>query len=260
LTHAPLPDRAKIRDDLIRRLFAVAISVGAATTLSQMKWVLHGRAPCFPEYQQLLILLAAMFATVLSWDGYLFSIAQRPLTNTWRFAIDILLVFIYMVLLMTSKLLVWWVFLHAFIYLLYVIWDSLSVRDWLPQYYKRDVPQTVLKVYAGGFRNSLDVSWGPVITIVLAVYFWSLYLLNDRLLSRLNVPGLNERIAGTMVFVILGLLLYRKDKQVRFKIGLRIVVVAGLLIVDGLYLALGPIDSTIWNRVGQYIGSASCDL
>ena len=45
--------RAKIRDDLIRRLFAVAISVGAATTIAQMKWVQGGRWPCMAEWQQL---------------------------------------------------------------------------------------------------------------------------------------------------------------------------------------------------------------
>jgi hypothetical protein len=87
--------RAKIRDDLIRRLFAVAISVGAATTLSRMGWVEHGRWPCLAEWQQLSILTAALMATVLSWDGYLYSINERPLRNFGRFAIDILLVFIY---------------------------------------------------------------------------------------------------------------------------------------------------------------------
>jgi hypothetical protein len=70
--------QANDRADLIKRLFAVAISVGAATTLYNMGWVRDGRLPCIAEYQQLLILVAAMTATVLSWDGYLWAIAQRP--------------------------------------------------------------------------------------------------------------------------------------------------------------------------------------
>jgi hypothetical protein len=95
-TQAPPPSpediraqiRAQIRDDLIRRLFAVAISVGAATTLAKMEWVQLGRWPCLPEWQQLWIIIAAMTATVLSWDGYLFSIKDRPLRNFGRFAIE----------------------------------------------------------------------------------------------------------------------------------------------------------------------------
>jgi hypothetical protein len=254
--------RAKIRDDLIRRLFAVAISVGAATTLYQMKWVQGGRAPCMAEWQQLFVLAAALWATVLSWDGYLFSIAKRPLTTSSRFIIDILLVFIYMILLMTSRLLTWWVFLHALIYAFYVVWDWLSVREWLPQFYygtEPEVPQTVKKVYIGGFKDAPGVSRGPVITIVWAIYFWALYFLNDRALHWLKVPGLNERIVGTTALVVLGLYFYRKDKTNRYTICRRVALVAVLLLVSGAYLAWLPIDLTIWNWAGPYIGSASCD-
>ena len=64
-TRPPLPPgsreaaQANDRADLIKRLFAVAISVGAATTLYRMSWVQDGRPPCISEYQQLLILVAA---------------------------------------------------------------------------------------------------------------------------------------------------------------------------------------------------------
>jgi hypothetical protein len=259
---SPEEVRAKIRDDLIRRLFAVAISVGAATTIANMTWVQVGTWPCMAEWQQLLILIAALTATVLSWDGYLFAINERPLKNFWRFAIDILLVFIYMILLMTSKLLIWWVFLHAFIYALYAIWDLLTIYDWKSQYYTT-LPETgaptVRGVYVGGLRDSSNVSRGPIITLVWGAYFWFLYFLNDRALHWLDLPGLKERIVGTTLFVVLGLYLYRRDKTQRYTMCRRSGYIALLLLADAAYLFWwGFTDSTLWGRVGPYIGSASC--
>jgi hypothetical protein len=194
-----------------------------------------------------------MTATILSWDGYLWSIEERPLRNFWRFAIDILLVFIYMFLLMTSKLLTWWLFIHALIYTLYAIWDLLTVYDWLPKYYYR-TPEgaqlTIRAVYIGGLRDSTDVSRGPIITIVWGVYFWILYFL--------NVHELLNRITGTTVFVVLALYLYRRDKAKRFTMCRRLGWVVGLLLANVAYARWGPTDGAIWNWVGPYIGSVSC--
>lgn len=260
MTNSSVERRAKIRDDLIRRLFAVAISVGAATTIAKMDWVDAGHWPCLAEWQQLFILVAAMTATVLSWDGYLFSIAERPLTNFWRFAIDIVLVFIYMVLLMTSKLLVWWLFLHAFVYALYAVWDLLSVFDWKSKYYTESNKshQTVRGVYIGGLINSPEVSRGPIITLGWGLYFGSLYILNDRALRWLGAPGLSHRIFGTTVFVVLGLIFYRQDKARRFTMQTRLGIVVCLLLASSAYLAWLPIDETLWMWAGRYIGSAFC--
>src|SRR5260370_12000465 len=108
-----MSDRAKIRDDLIRRLFAVAISIGFAATLIKMGWVEKGSVPTLPEWEQLCILLTGLIATVLSWDGYLASIAAKPLIGFWRFAIDIMLVFIYMFFLISSAKPCFWLPLLA---------------------------------------------------------------------------------------------------------------------------------------------------
>jgi hypothetical protein len=255
--------RAEVRDDLIRRLFAVAISVGAAATLAQMKWVEHGRWPCMEEWQQILILSAAMTATVLSWDGYLVSIKERPLRKFWRFAIDILLVFVYMFLLMTSRLLVWWLFIHALIFVLYAVWDFLTVSDWLDKYYippERRAQQTKRQVYIGGLLDSDAVSRGPIITIIWGLYFWLLYLMNDRALRWLNLPGLNQRIIGTTIVVVFGLYLYRQDKANRYTMCKRLGLIALLLIVSAVYLTWLPTDATVWRWMGPQIGSASCAL
>jgi hypothetical protein len=246
--------QAEIRGDLIRRLFAVAISVGAATTLSRMNWVNAGCPPDLREWQQLSILVAATVATVLSWDGYLMSIESRPLKGFWRFAIDISLVFIYMFLLMTSQHRTWWLFIHAFTFCLYVIWDFLSVREHLAEYYPTPRPpadkQSIRDVYARGLE---DVDWpsrSPIITIGWAIYFCLLYLI--------NMHGLENRVFTTTLFALAGLILYRQDKKHRYILRTRAMLVIGLLLLSGLNVRLGPSDETIWKGLGPYIGPASC--
>lgn len=94
--------RADARADLVRRLFAVAISIGFGATLAPMNWVQNGRLPGPDEFDQTLALLTALLATVLSWDGHLLSMRSTPLFDFWRFLINIALAFIYMFLLMAS--------------------------------------------------------------------------------------------------------------------------------------------------------------
>src|SRR4051794_33065163 len=100
--------RAAIRDDFMRRIFAVAVSVGFATTLSKAEWIQQTRLPNVGELQQLAILLTALTATVASWDGYLVSIDKKPLERTGRYVIDLVLVFIYLLLLLTATNPHWW--------------------------------------------------------------------------------------------------------------------------------------------------------
>src|SRR5262249_54173260 len=56
--------RADARADLVRRFFAVAISIGFAATLARMTWVQNGRLPEPDEFNQTLALLTALLATV----------------------------------------------------------------------------------------------------------------------------------------------------------------------------------------------------
>jgi hypothetical protein len=253
--------QASDRADLIKRLFAVAISVGAATTLYQMSWVRVGRPPCIAEYQQLLILVAAMTATVLSWDGYLWSIAQRPLRSFWRFAIDILLVFIYLFLLMTSQLVTWWLFIHALIYTLYALWDFLTIADWIVAYYPSDRQAdtlTIRGVYNEGLSDGAPESRGPIITIAWGLYFWLLCGLNYLFLPLFSGRGLRDHIVGTAVLVVLGLYLYRQDKLYRHSMRTRWAWIVILFLADAAYLGWLPTDQTIWNWVGPHIGTATC--
>jgi hypothetical protein len=249
------------RADLIKRLFAVAISVGAATTLYQMHWVQEGRAPCIAEYQQLFVLVAALTATVLSWDGYLWSIAQRPLHSFWRFAIDILLVFIYLLLLMTSKLLTWWLFIHALIYALYALWDFLSIKDWIVTYYPEDRAAdmlTISGVYSEGLRDGVRAARGPIITIMWGLFFGALCIINYWALPHFNGLGLRDYIVPNSIIVILGLCLYRQDKYSRYTMWQRVAWIVILLLADVAYLGWLPTDRTLWDWIGPHIGSVPC--
>jgi hypothetical protein len=165
--------RAEARADLIRRLFAVAISVGFAATLARMSWVQNGTLPNAAEVNQTLILATALLAAILGWDGHLLAMTDKPLFGFCRFLINLALVFIYMFLLMASahpECLLWTL---AVIFMLYVVWDVLTMRERISSYDPSlaDVPRAtaaqIRNVYAGGFAGGAHVSPGPAITLAL---------------------------------------------------------------------------------------------
>jgi hypothetical protein len=212
-----MADRAKIRDDFIRRLFAVAVSVGFATTLIKMRWVESGSFPTIPEREQLAILLTGLIATVLSWDGYLASIADKPLNGYWRFAIDIVLVFIYMFFLISSPRPSFWLPILAIIFGLYVLWDALTVREHMRHYDVSLIPaesgdeyrakaSDVARVYLRGFLNKADTNRGPIITLSWAIFFV--------ILMFLNLKSAPYQVFVTCGIAIIALILYRCDKMV----------------------------------------------
>ena len=126
--------RAEARADLVRRLFAVAISVGFAATLARTTWVQNGTLPGAAELNQTLILGTALLAAVLGWDGPLLAMTDKPLFGFWRFLISLVLVFIYMFLLMASahpECVLWTL---AVIFILYVVWDVLTMREQIASY------------------------------------------------------------------------------------------------------------------------------
>ena len=130
----PRRARAEARADLIRRLFAVAISVGFAATLARMNWVQNGTLPNAAEANQTLILATALLAAILGWDGHLLAMTDKPLFGFCRFLINLALVFIYMFLLMASahpECLLWTL---AVIFILYVVWDVLTMRERISSY------------------------------------------------------------------------------------------------------------------------------
>jgi hypothetical protein len=239
--------RAEIRADFIKRLFAVAISVGAATSFVQMDWVKDGVWPNISDWERLTILAVGMFATVLSWDGYLVSIDSKPLGDYWRFTIDIILVFIYMFLLISSRRSYLWLPTLAIIFILYVLWDMLTVREHMKSYDSVLSPAgdegtyragfvDVLRVYGRGFLDRPDTNRGPIITFSWAVFFLILAVLN-------YVSTARYQVFVTCAFATVGLFLYRRDKVVQtrtatirgYRMFVRTLLIVTLLSLAGLY-------------------------
>src|ERR1700704_5979680 len=169
--------RAEARADLIRRLFAVAISVGFAATLARMTWVQNGTLPNAAELNQTLILATALLAAVLGWDGHLLAMTDKPLFGFWRFLVNLALVFIYMFLLMASahpECMLWTL---AVIFALYVAWDILTMREQISSHdpalagASRATPAQIRSIYAGGFTGAAHVAPGPAITLAWSGYF-----------------------------------------------------------------------------------------
>lgn len=234
--------KAEIRADLVRRLFAVAISVGFAATLTKMSWVTNGDWPDADERKQIVALITAMIATVLSWDGYLLAIKERPLIGFWRFAIDIVLVFIYMLLLMSSQHMEIFLIVLACIFLLYCAWDVLTIAEHPGKYLldrfdgDRAPFRQIIDVYIGGVRDKGQIKKGPIVTLSWAVYFLLLAIIT---IWAAQEHSAQEHVYSTCVFAVAGLVLYRLDnnyEQQQAVFGFRMPV-RGLIILVTLTIA-----------------------
>lgn len=225
----PISIRSEIRADLIKRLFAVAISVGFATTLASMGCVKNGTTPTYSEWEQLAALLTALLATVASWDGYLVSIQSKPLRGTARFWTDIVLVFIYMFLLISASHPTTWLPTLCVIFALYILWDIFSINEYSQMYWYEENPSdstwNVAGVYFNGLKGSRLVSHGPIITLYWFVYFCLLLVMSP-------TPPRNYSIFITCASAATALMFYRYDKIKRDpeKNTRKIVVIIALLI------------------------------
>jgi hypothetical protein len=214
---------AQNREDFMKRWFAIAISVGFATAVSNMPWLHDGRIfeanlPVdWDEIKQVFRLLVAVVATILSWEGYLNSISTKPLKDGARFFLDIALVFIYLLLLLTSKFPYFWVWIHAAVFPIYCIWDYLSIRAY-PEKYGHSPPAatnytpTIKEVYVGSLGDDPKIYRGPAITLMWPIYFLALPLSYQFILTAADRDKLSTTVAYT-VFIFYGLYEYRRDKR-----------------------------------------------
>lgn len=244
-------DLAKDREDFMKRWFAIAISVGFATALSNMPWLKNSVAPDldlpvdWEQTKQIARLSIAVIATILSWDGYFKSIKSKPLIDGPRFSIDIFLVLLYLVLLLTSKFGEFWLFIHAIAFAIYCVWDFLSIRIYPREYVRNDPGQefnpSILEIYVGSISGASKIYHGPAVTLLWTVYFWALplsyrFILNE---AERNQPLTTFVFAA---FVLVGLWFYRTDKSKGFskakRLGLVLFATLGVL---GATLILGAI-------------------
>jgi hypothetical protein len=237
--------RAEARADLIRRLFAVAVSVGFAATLARMAWVQNGTLPGAAELNQTLILGTALLAAVLGWDGPLLAMTDKPLFGFWRFLISLVLVFIYMFLLMASahpECVLWTL---AVIFILYVAWDVLTMREQIASYdpalagTPHATAAQIWNAYAGAFAGRAQVAPGPAITLAWTGYFVLLAIIaNGRAYAHIRT---------TCVFALIGLVgcwidaAHRQDDGAGgHSMRRRLLVIGGTLMAAAIYFRLWP--------------------
>ena len=222
---------AAVRSDFIKRIFAVAISVGFAATLSNMRWISLGQWPSDAEIEQIMRLLVAFMATVLSWEGYFVALDQRPLNGLPRFIIDVTLVFLYMIFLITTNNQIAFMPILSMIFGLYFIWDVLTIREHLWHYDKSVVKSAshnigygnVVEIYILAAKGRAGISRGPLITFVWAIYIVLLLVMS------LAAETTRQSVLVTCFGAFLGLTLYRVDKQYKFGMNLRLLAAAGSL-------------------------------
>lgn len=150
-----------------------------------------------------------------------------------------------MILLITSDKPRFFLPIFMIIFILYSIWDFLSVREHLGQYTIPPLPTNdrrlaklgqIYSIYYGGFVNSGTTNRGPIITLSWMLYFVVLALL-DRTPSRYHVK--------TMVaLAILRLIVYRLDKSHKLAgdltrgltMGFRVMIILIMLVVGAIVI------------------------
>lgn len=185
--------------DFLDFLFTVAISVGltpevlnGATGLLSEKWQVEGRWPNGVEWIQIGVFIVGFFNLTLSWFGYHASIRSRPLNyfsgyGLARFMLDVSLVIVYGIILIKYRSPNVVFFLLLLVWLIFVIWDVLKIREyWRPEsgavgkYFglqwdsaRTDCPsenraKTVLKVFR---REFVTLFWFLILLVIVLVRY-----------------------------------------------------------------------------------------
>ena len=220
---------AAAREDFIKRLFAVTLSVGIANQLSHVMLdpnvvQSHHIAwhPIIERWRELLLLLISLAVVVSSWEGYLKAVLANPLEDTGRFMVDIAWVFTYLVMTLSTEDADAWFLIHVIIFFEYAIWDTLRTR--LPNFRRRD------RLY----KESL------VITIVWLLYFLIIFALKEKF----SYFGTESGFLAISFAALMGVFLYRHDKDHREKWTwvVKGLVTAGII---GSLIALAIVGSLI---------------
>jgi hypothetical protein len=209
-------DAAGDRNDFIKRLFAVAVSVGFATTApSTLQWMVTFALPDRAAARSSALLLASLLLVVQSWEGYLASVRNYPLKDRMRFYIDITLVFEYLLLLHLSvddfhdPQHYQFMICICTIFFTYLVWDYYRILAYRSTYAVKSWADAFVPFVWGFFKKDA-VYKGPSITLWWLAYF-------------LIIHQLSDFTAGLKFFVMLcaiiyGLSMYRFDKTRRFGI------------------------------------------
>jgi hypothetical protein len=200
-------DATEFRADFIRRLFAVAVSVGFAAHIQTLTWIASPvPLPDTATIEHSCLLIIAMATVVASWEIYLRSITRHPLVDESRFILDIVIVFEYLILMTLNArpiAFTWWMFV---IFSTYLIWDYLRVLAFRDKYNARGLRTALYPFIRGWWSGSADYK-GPSITL-----WWTIYFLLLGILADFNSA---ERFAMYSLLILWGIVLYRTDKKRR---------------------------------------------
>lgn len=182
-------DIEKWRTDFVVRMFPVAISVGFATRITAMGWLLEGKCPSYAEWQEMPRLLAALIIVMIGWDWYHRDKTRKPSETLGRFIIDVLVVMVDLMFLFasTTRGLLVWSLLLVVIFGLYVIWDVVSLIEnpgpFLGNPAAQPAPHWIsrmcdaLRVYWLGFDKPTGENRGPTINVQWLLYFLGLFVI-----------------------------------------------------------------------------------
>jgi hypothetical protein len=102
-------------------------------------------APSF----DLLVLLLSYFTIITSWLFYHRSVKALPEEEWWRFGVDVVILFVYFILISTHKNFGTIVVFYPILWTLYLVWDWLKSKEYT--------------------QKSVDVSWSVPFVLVLVV-------------------------------------------------------------------------------------------
>jgi hypothetical protein len=191
---------AQAREDFIKRLFAVTLSVGIANQLSRVvgdptALVNHHIVwhPIFEKWRELLLLFISLTIVVSSWEGYLGAVLRSPLEDLGRFSVDILVVFTYLLMTLATEDADAWFVIHVIVFGEYLVWDLLRMR------------LASFKPRARLYESSLLITliWMIYFIIILYIKLYFTYFDGD------------VGFVAISASVLLGVFLYRSDKIYR---------------------------------------------
>jgi hypothetical protein len=234
------------RNDFIKRLFAVVISVGFATTVpNTLQWVVTISRPDSVTARSSALLLASLLLVVQSWEGYLASVRTYPLKDLTRFILDIVLVFEYLLLLHLSvdlnTDLTHQKFLTCIciIFFTYLLWDYFRILSYKHIYHVDSHLDAFVPFVRGLFVDNPPYK-GPSITLC-----WLLYFIVTCSISNFNGC---VKFYSMFVAIVYGLIMYRLDKLRRFGI------------ITKIISALSPIVILIGIQYICSIWANACDI
>jgi hypothetical protein len=198
--------KAQNRADFLRRLFAVVVSVGFANQLIQMDWVENGKWPDSSEGPHIIFLLLGLFLILQSWEGYFTALENRPLEKIGRFYVDVTIVFVYLLLLTISKSIAAFLLVVCAIFMLYMIWDFLTFKEYYQQYGTTDKSFCAYQTgIHAAVRNQASPLRHKLSTAIALVWFLELYCIY------LQAKNISPYVYAVLIFV--GLLGYRYDQS-----------------------------------------------